>query len=178
MLYQDSLISAAKLAESLLGKIDQPVTLSDKLEPADDPKLDISSESLEQLCLALHSISPSGSGLYDELLSLVQSNVLEVRSGIPVLAQDWWTKVDIIILDDMDVSWSTAADPEGRYCINDELRDTLEEKWVKSEFGWAMVDDRKELIFEFAVLDEWREAFEGRLEQKANHVEGIGRFGL
>jgi hypothetical protein len=140
--------------------------------------LKISNDILDQFCLAVHFLSPASSGLYDELIALLKMGVLKVSSGIPVLTDDWWSKVDIIVLDDMKTSWSTSVDPDSRYCVNEELRDTLEEQWKKSNCGWALVDNPRDLIFDFTVLDEWKETFENRLVEKANLSEGIGRFGL
>ena len=146
--------------------------------------LDVSKEDVEQYCLATHLLSPSNSGVYDEILAFVQMGVLEISgsssssSGIPLLSKDWSSKVDVVLLEDMDASWGTDSDPEGRCCVHDELRDTLEEEWIKSEHGWALADDPKDLIFDFGVLDEWRQTFEGQLEERANYSEGIGRFGL
>jgi hypothetical protein len=126
----------------------------------------------------MYLLSPTSSGLYDELLALLRMNVLKVRNGIPVLAEDWYENVDIIVLDDMSDYWSSEADPDGKYCVHEEIRDTLEEKWIKYSYGWALADYPKELIFDYSVLDEWRETFEGRLEEQGNRSEGIGRFGL
>jgi hypothetical protein len=148
-------------------------------QPYTNPSLDLPKETVEQFCLAAQLLSPANSGLYDELLTFVKMGILEIASsGIPVLAKDWSSKVDVILLDDIDSSWGTDADPDGRYCMNDELRDTLEDQWVKSEYGWAMTEDPDDLVFDFEVLDEWRQTFQGRVEQRANYSEGIGRFGL
>lgn len=141
--------------------------------------LEFSNEILDQFCLVIHLLSPARSGLYDEMIALLKMGIFKVSSsGIPVLTEDWWAKIDIVVLDEMNSSWSTKVDPHSRYCVNDELRDTLEEKWVKSDYGWSLLENPKELIFDFGILDEWRETFEGRLEEKANHSDGIGRFGL
>jgi hypothetical protein len=140
---------------------------------------DLSNEVVDQFALVIHLLSPSRSGLYDELIALLKIGILKISSsGIPVLTEGWWAKIDIVILDEMSSSWSTKADPDSRYCVNEELRDTLEERWVKSDHGWSLLENPKDLIFDFGVLDEWRETFEGRLEEKANLSEGIGRFGL
>jgi hypothetical protein len=143
-----------------------------------DAPLDMSNETLDLLCLAVHLLSPSGTGLYDEILALFKMEILKVRDGIPILTRDWYTKVDIMILDDLGNAWSLEADPDGKFGINEEFRDTLEEQWIKYDYGWALADDPKEIVFEYSVLDEWREAFEDRLEEKKNISEGIGRFGL
>jgi hypothetical protein len=133
---------------------------------------------LDQFCLAVHYLSPSGTGLYEEILALLKMEVVKVRSGIPVFTHNWYEKVDILVLDDLGTYWSSDLDPEGKYCINEELRDTLEERWVKYSYGWALADAPKELIFEYGVMDEWKETFEERLEENENQSEGIGRFGL
>ena len=83
-----------------------------------------------------------------------------------------------LILEDMERCWGSDPDPEGRFCINHELRDTLEEKWVKSQYGWAMSDDPNDLVFDYDVIDAWREAFQGEMEEQANLAEGVGRYGL
>lgn len=142
------------------------------------PPLDVTSDVLNQYCTTIHLLSPARTGLYDELLALLKMEVIESKNGIPTLTQDWWSKIDNILLEDMDENWSTEVDPDGKFRIHDELRDTLEEQWVKSEFGWSMAEDRKTLIFEFAVLDEWRQSFEGQQEEKAKRKDGIGLFGL
>jgi hypothetical protein len=143
------------------------------------PSLSLSNMNVDQYCLAAHLLSPGNSGLYDEFRAFMKMGVLEIHpSGIPVFSSDWFSKVDVILLDDMDAAWGTDADPDERYCVNWELRDTLEEQWVKSDYGWAMAEDPRDVVFDFGVLDEWRRTFEGRMEEKANISEGIGRFGL
>lgn len=143
------------------------------------PSLNFSRERAEYCCFAAHLLSPSSSGLYDELMALVKMEVLKTHSsGIPFLSRDWFLKVDILVLDDMDRCWGSDADPEGRFCIDEEMRDTLEEQWVKSDYGWSTADDPNDLVFDFEVIDEWREAFQGQMEEKANCTEGVGRFGL
>eukprot|EP00980_Cylindrotheca_fusiformis_P006232 scaffold1334_cov123-Cylindrotheca_fusiformis.AAC.2 len=143
------------------------------------PNLPVDQESAEYYCLAAHLLSPSSCGLYDELMALVKMEVLTIdRSGIPSLSPEWYSKVDIVILDDMHRCWGSDVDQEGRFCIEEEMRDTLEDQWVKSDYGWSMKEDPDDLVFDFEVIAEWREAFEGRMEEKANYTEGVGRFGL
>jgi hypothetical protein len=87
--------------------------------------------------------------------------------------------VDYVVLEDLDAAWGTEVDPDGRFCINQEMRDTLEEEWVKTpNGGWALAIDPEDNIFDPEVLDEWRHFFSGQLEEKANISEGIGRFGV
>ncbi|KAL3941181.1 MAG: hypothetical protein SGBAC_004412 [Bacillariaceae sp.] len=143
------------------------------------PRLEINQESADYFLMAAHLLNPSTSGLYDELMALLEMEVLKLdENGIPGLAMDWHTNVDIVILEDLDRCFGSDADPEGRFCIHDELRDTLEENWVKSEYGWAMTDDRNDLVFDYDVIDAWREAFQGEMEEQANLLEGVGRYGL
>ncbi len=142
-------------------------------------QFDVSDETVEQLCLAAYFLSPASSGLYDEILALLQMGVIFIsNSGIPVLEEDWTSKVEFVILEDMDTAWGSHVDPEGRYCIHQEFRDALEEDWVKTNCHWALASDPEDVIFDTDVLEEWREFFQGQLEEKANISEGIGRFGL
>jgi hypothetical protein len=152
---------------------------ADTTEPRSRAKLDLSTEKVDNICLMAHLLTPANSGLLDELKTFVNMGILEIHSsGIPVLAQDWASTVDIVLLDDISTSWGADADPDGRYCINHQLRDTLEEQWVRSDYGWAMSDDPDDLVFDFEVIDEWRQTFEGSMEERAKIYEGIGRFGL
>jgi hypothetical protein len=156
----------------------KPSSLSNDHALAMTDGLSLTPDVLDQFCLAVHYLSPSGTGLYEEILALLKMEVVKVRSGIPVFTHNWYEKVDILVLDDLGTYWSSDLDPEGKYCINEELRDTLEERWVKYSYGWALADAPKELIFEYGVMDEWKETFEERLEENENQSEGIGRFGL
>jgi hypothetical protein len=163
-------------------KCPSPDSKKDSSTPTTSSKarLDVSEETVEQLCLAAYLLSPASSGLYDELLALVQMGVLEISSkGIPLAAEDWASKVDCVVLEDMDAAWGTDVDPDGRYCIHQEMREALEDEWVKtSNGGWALAIDPEDIIFDPEVLEEWRQFFQGQLEEKANISEGIGRFGL
>ena len=51
-------------------------------------------------------------------------------------------------------------------------------KWKKSQYGWSTTDEPDDLVYDFEVLDEWREAFTGKIEEEKNIVDGVGRFGL
>jgi hypothetical protein len=159
-------------------EIDKQETSKAKEE---DPKrvLAVSQEQVNTYSLAAHRLSPANSGVYDELLAFIKLGVLHASTdGIPYLAPEWASNVDVIVLDDMDAAWGTDADPDGRHCMHFELRDALEDQWIKSEFGWALVEDPDDIIFDLEVLQEWRQAFEGKVEEKANLLIGIGRFGL
>jgi hypothetical protein len=126
-----------------------------------------------------HAMSPSTSGVYDELQALLQTSIVRVNpSGIPVLVDDWYTRVDLLFLDDMDMHWSVEADPSGKYGVAELLRDTLSQEWCKSNSGWALADDPEDIIFDFGEFDEWRDAFEDEEQLRADSTEGVGRFGI
>lgn len=144
-----------------------------------EARLELSDKVVEQLCLAAYLLSPSSSGFYDEILALVQMGVIDIsKRGIPFLPEDWASKVDFVVLEDMDAAWGSDSDPEGRYCINLDFRDSLEQEWVKTNRGWALSSDPDDIVYAFDVMEEWREFFQGQVEEKANISEGIGRFGL
>jgi len=146
------------------------------LAPTAAPTFQLEEEALNKYSTLIYLISPSCTGLYDELQALLRMEVVEVRNdGIPVLTNDWVSNIDHLILEDMDESWSCDSDPDGKYCINDEFRDMLEENWEKTLFGWSF---QGELIYSLADLDGWRESYEGQEEERANKTHGIGRFGL
>ncbi len=127
-----------------------------QLEVSDD-------ETVEQLCLAAYFLSPASSGLYDEILALVEMGVIFVsNSGIPILDGDWPWKVDFVILEDMDTAWGSQGDPEGRYCVNQECRDAVEEDWVKTNCHWVLASDPEAVIFDTGVLEEWRKFVQGQ----------------
>ena len=163
-------------SSSMVTEMKQTNKESDK----DSRKVLIASQDqVDTYSLAAHFLSPACSGVYDELLAFIKQGVLHASTdGIPYLGPEWASKVDVIVLDDMDSAWGTEMDPDGRYCVHFELRDTLEELWIRTDFGWSLAEDPDDIIFDFEVLKEWKEAFEGRIEEKAHRVEGIGRFGL
>jgi hypothetical protein len=140
----------------------------------------VSKQVADEFAWIAHLLSPQRSGLYDELQTLITMDILHIHSvsGIPVLADDWVGKMDVFVLEELDTAWGTRADPDGKYCIHDELVDALEENWVKTSYGWALAEDPDDLIFDLEELDEWRQSFEGKLDAKENYSVGIGRFGI
>jgi hypothetical protein len=167
---------ALGLSTAALGQ--STVSVSEKSET---PKPHgVTKEVADEFAWIAHLLSPQRSGLYDELQTLITMNILQIHpvSGIPVLADDWVGKMDVFVLEELDTAWGTTADPDGKYCIHDELVDALEEYWVKSSYGWALAEDPDDLIFDLEELDEWRQSFEGKLDAKENYSVGIGRFGI
>ena len=173
-------LSSSKVTSDEVSSLPKTIRkFEDSIVSNSHSPFDVQNETLDEFCMLIHLLSPARSGLYDELVALLKMGVFKVSpSGIPVLTDDWWAKIDIVVLDDMHTSWSTKVDPDSRHCVNEELRDTLEEKWVWKRTGWSLAENPTELVFDFAILDEWRETFEGRIEEKENMLEGIGRFGL
>jgi hypothetical protein len=140
-------------------------------------RMDIPSETVEQLCLAAYLLSPVSTGLYDELLALVKTGVIDISpSGIPALAEDWVTKVDYVVLQDMEDHWKN--DAMNRYCIWPAMKDMLQSEWIYEDDNWALSSDPDDVIYNVPELEEWRQFFQGQIEAQTNLSEGIGRFGL
>jgi hypothetical protein len=131
---------------------------------------------VEAMKVVAFALSPDRCGIYDELLALIRTNVLTLddHRGIPMLAKNWWSNVDVLLLDDMWHSWGTRIDVKGNYGITANIRKLLHRKWIRSDsVGWSLVSQPDDIIFEFEEFDDWRVAFESRLDG----VDGIGRFG-
>lgn len=123
-------------------------------------------------------LHPSSTGAVDELMALIGQGVLELHEdGIPRKTKRWWYYVDVLLLDDMTINWSTKADPNGKFGIDNELRKTLESKWALSELGWKCSGDES-IVFQTREFQHWREAFENKLKTRSDDAEGIGRFGI
>jgi hypothetical protein len=126
-----------------------------------------------------HLLSPARSGVCDELLALIRMEVLRLdERGIPVLARDWWSGVDLLLLDDMHNHWGVRADPSGKYGIVDDIRKPLAEEWTKTIHGWALTADKSDTIYDSEEFDAWREAFEDKHHAQTDAMDGIGRFGI
>jgi hypothetical protein len=132
-----------------------------------------SAEALKVLLLAL---SPSRSGVCDELLALIRMGVLRLENGIPTLARKWWTDVDVLMLDDMFENWGLDADPSGKYAIVDSIRKPLGKHWKKTEEGWVL--DGYDVVYEDSEFDAWRLAFEDKQQSQSDNIDGVGRFGI
>ena len=141
------------------------------------PQLDITNDTVEQLCLAAYLLSPVSTGLYDEFLALLRTGVVEISpSGVPILTDDWVTKVDYVVLQDMEDHWKN--DDMNRYCIFPAMKERLQKEWMFEDDTWALSSDPDEIIYSIPELEEWRQFFQGQIEAQANLSEGIGRFGL
>jgi hypothetical protein len=143
------------------------------------PGLEINQGSIEAMKSLAYAVAPSTSGVLDELHALAHSEIVGINeAGIPVLSEDWFLRVDLLLLDDMDSFWSLDIDPTGRYGISDYIRSTLNITWKKNQFGWALVEEPDSIIFDFGTFDEWRVAFEDHQQSKVDSTEGVGRFGI
>jgi len=125
-----------------------------------------------------HIVHPSTTGTIDELMALIRQGVLELHEdGIPRKTKQWWYNVDVLLLDDMSINWSSRADPNGKFGIDNELRRTLESKWALSEIGWKCSGDDN-IVFKTREFQNWREAFENKQKTRSDDAEGIERFGI
>jgi hypothetical protein len=136
--------------------------------------------SMNTLNIAAFAVLPSATGVIDELYALLRSSILTLNeAGIPQLAPQWFANVDVLLLDDMDSYWGIRADPTGKFGMSQHLRATLHREWKKTDEGWILVnEDPYDVVYEFAVFDEWRDAFEDKEKTKADSIEGVGRFGI
>jgi hypothetical protein len=128
--------------------------------------------------LLAHFLSPSRSGIYDELMALIRMRVIVVQpNGIPSMAKDWWSFVDILLLDDMWTHWGLQQDENNNHGIHSKVRKALHRKWIRDDFGWALNPHINDIIFEFDEFEEWRVAYEAKQQTTSDGVHGIGRFG-
>jgi hypothetical protein len=134
-------------------------------------------EALKTIAFVLQT---SSAGIVDEALALVRMGVLEINDhGILQLASEWYANVDILLLSDMAENWGILVDPEGRYGVNDEIRDVLWKEWIQNKDGsWAYRSDPDDTVYVSSDFAMWREAFEHKHENRSAGNEGIGRFGL
>jgi hypothetical protein len=124
-----------------------------------------------------HVISSGRTGICDELLALLRAGAIHIDDGgVFVPAKDWWSKVDFLLLEDMDENWSNAADVDGKYGISSYMRKILSKKWCRTEYGWALTSESDDIVFDFAEFDEWRAAFEEKQSARLDGAVGVGKF--
>ena len=162
--------------------------LNDETIVALEQRRDDESQYSEALTKLAFVMTPEQTGICDELMALLQSDILRIDKarGIPVPTQDWYTKVDVLLLIDMDEQWGCIADPSGKYGIAPEVRQRLREHWKPASDGWALVTSTKEnktrthddddIIFPYEEIVEWRDAFEQKHQMRTDGMNGIGRF--
>jgi len=125
-----------------------------------------------------HLLSPERTGVYDELFALKRLGIINIKSGIPRICKDWYGRVDLILLNEMQACWAPSVDNQGKYMVHNKIRSKLSKKWTMEDQGWALKEDPEDIIFDFDEWEEWRESFEAKQDEEAKTVHGIGRFGL
>jgi hypothetical protein len=97
-----------------------------------------------------------------------------------VLAEDWFSKVDPLVLDDMDAKWSYAADPDNKYLIDHKVKRDLANYWTRADDddAWVLQEDLSEIVFVDEEWEEWRRSFEAEKSIVADSEDGIGKFGI
>ena len=130
--------------------------------------------AMEKLAFAC---SPATTGVCDELLALIRTLVVEIDGrGIPVLSQDWWTKIDFLLLDEMRDVWGRVVDRIGKHGVSEPIRTQLEDTWKNTEFGWALAENEDDIIYDAREFSEWWNAFCEQRQSASNAQDGIGRF--
>jgi hypothetical protein len=131
---------------------------------------------LAALTALAHVLSPEQTGICDELLALCHKEILVVDEsrGTFSLQEDWYTKVDVTLLEDMQLNWGQSVDPTGKFGIVDEVR-KLSDYWDRTVEGWLLKEEN-EMVFLFDELREWRKAFEHKHEVLLEGKDGVGRF--
>jgi hypothetical protein len=124
-----------------------------------------------------HVLSFGRTGICDELLALLRAGTIQIDDGgIFVPAKDWWSKVDFLLLEDMDGNWSKNADVDGKHGISAYMRKILSKKWCRTEYGWTLTSESDDIVFDFAEFDEWRAAFEEKQSARLDGAVGVGQF--
>lgn len=122
-------------------------------------------------------ISSSKTGLLDEIYYLLQSNILELSSTQSLkLSEHWYENVDSILLNEM-LTWGIQADPDGKFCISNDVRTKLNQMWTRKERGWVRLDTDV-LVHDCNMLNGIREKFESSFESTFDCLKGIGKFGI
>lgn len=124
-------------------------------------------------------VGPSHSGLYDEILALVRAGVLRIADkGAVELEEEWYMCVDFLVLSEMEELWSTKVDPKGIYGVHEQIKETLENNWIRLPHGWALTASPSHPIYEDKDWDAWRRTFEGKNEALQENADGVGKFGI
>jgi len=135
---------------------------------------------VEDLALIAHLVSPEKSGLYDELMAMIRSGVLKIDNrGVAILnGDDWYSKVDVLLLNDMFHQWSPSVDTENKFCMDEHVRRALQTNWECVDGDWALTSDPFDIIHHDEEYEEWRRSFENTNQAQEDSIEGIGKFGF
>jgi len=148
--------------------------------PSDTAFAEVANGQIEDLALIAHLVSPEKSGLYDELVALIRSGLLKVdNKGVAVLNGDeWYTKLDVLLLNDMFHHWSPSVDIGNKFCMNERVRQILQANWERIDGDWALADDPFDIVHHEEEYQEWRRSFENTNQAQEDYIEGIGKFGF
>lgn len=140
----------------------------------------VNQERADELTVALLA-SQEGTGLWDEVQSLVKSEVLHIQNdGAIVLKSGWQDNVGAsILLDGQERGWFKDDDPGNTFCLHDAAR-SLTDYWERRGNGWAMSDSSPDDDVEF-IDEEYRSIKQEFMEEYSSHydaIDGVGRFGI
>lgn len=136
-----------------------------------------SSQKLEAMKFLAHAASPMRTGVFDELLALVRTEILSIDSrGIPTLTKDWWSKADLLLLDEMHERFGVSVDPNGKCGVAEKIRKRLDRKWARMNEGWAFASDHRDIIYDFEEFDQWRVAWEEKQRSRSEGAAGVHKF--
>ena len=137
----------------------------------------IKQEISDELVVTLLA-SQEGTGLWDEVRALVQSDVLHVqRDGTLVLKSGWQDNVGAsILLDGQDRGWFKDMDPANAFCLHDAVR-SLTDYWERRGNGWAMTDS-EDVEFIEAEYHKIKREFMEEYSSHFDAIDGVGRFGI
>ena len=124
--------------------------------------------------------SQEATGLFDEVMGLVGSDVLHICSdGKVVLKRDWQFNVGAsVILDAEERGWFKGDDPANVFCLHDSLR-SLTDFWEQRNGGWGLIDEPDEEA-EF-INEEYFDIKRDFAKDYSNHYDGkdgVGNFGI
>ena len=140
-------------------------------------KDDASVQKLEAMKLLAFAASPLRTGILDEVLAFVRTEIMSIDDrGIPVLTEDWWSKVDFLLLDDMQRRFGVSADPNGKYGVAEKIRKILDQEWTTTPKGFAFGSDPDDVVYDFQEFDQWRIVFEQKQQAQSEGAMGVHRF--
>lgn len=135
---------------------------------------------MDELTVAILA-SQECTGLWDEIQSLLTSEVLQVdRDGTVVLRKDWQDNVGAsILLDGNEKGWFRDQDPSNSFCLHEDVRSLVPDIWVRRDNGWAFADSKPGDGVEFSE-NEYLDIKREYIRDYGSHfdqVDGVGRFG-
>ena len=135
---------------------------------------------MDELTIAILA-SQECTGLWDEIQSLLTSEVLQVdRDGTVVLRKDWQDNVGAsILIDGNEKGWFRDQDPSNSFCLHEDVRSLVPDIWVRRDNGWAFADSKPGDGVEFSEI-EYLDIKREYIRDYGTHfdqIDGVGRFG-